>query len=207
MFLSFHPEGVNLKPGLRRVVRPASTLFWWGGGGLILGFFCFIFPIVPWVLLLCCYPPVCVVSQQSWFGLLFFFKSSSSKFPSFYSSPPPLLNQSSTSVTNFLSKILPFSPPLTNQAKTSGVKVLIVFINKMDDPTVEWSQKRSGGSGSAERGGVGVPIWTASVRYCLVLFLISDHRRYDECVTKLTPFLKSAGFMKKGRGEKNTFYG
>jgi len=27
-------------------------------------------------------------------------------------------------------------------AKTSGVKMLIVVINKMDDPTVEWAQAR-----------------------------------------------------------------
>lgn len=27
-------------------------------------------------------------------------------------------------------------------AKTAGVKHLIVLINKMDDPTVEWSQER-----------------------------------------------------------------
>eukprot|EP00656_Telonema_subtile_P008936 TRINITY_DN14176_c0_g4_i4.p1 TRINITY_DN14176_c0_g4~~TRINITY_DN14176_c0_g4_i4.p1 ORF type:complete len:415 (+),score=137.83 TRINITY_DN14176_c0_g4_i4:52-1296(+) len=44
-------------------------------------------------------------------------------------------------------------------AKTAGVKRLIVVINKMDDPTVEW-----------------------------------DKERYDECVTKLTPYLKSVGF-------------
>ncbi|CAG8731301.1 3579_t:CDS:10 [Gigaspora margarita] len=44
-------------------------------------------------------------------------------------------------------------------AKTSGVNKLIVVINKMDDPTVNWSKER-----------------------------------YDECVTKLTPFLKSSGY-------------
>ena len=27
-------------------------------------------------------------------------------------------------------------------AKTAGVKHLIVLINKMDDPTVQWSQER-----------------------------------------------------------------
>ncbi|ORX91349.1 hypothetical protein K493DRAFT_317330 [Basidiobolus meristosporus CBS 931.73] len=47
-------------------------------------------------------------------------------------------------------------------AKTSGVRRLIVVINKMDDPTVEWSQER-----------------------------------YDECVTKLTPFLKASGYNPK----------
>eukprot|EP00657_Telonema_sp_P-1_P002883 TRINITY_DN1669_c0_g1_i1.p1 TRINITY_DN1669_c0_g1~~TRINITY_DN1669_c0_g1_i1.p1 ORF type:complete len:390 (-),score=136.28 TRINITY_DN1669_c0_g1_i1:89-1258(-) len=44
-------------------------------------------------------------------------------------------------------------------AKTAGVKRLIVVINKMDDPTVEWAKDR-----------------------------------YDECVTKLTPYLKNVGF-------------
>mmetsp|Transcript_52605 Transcript_52605/g.114148 ORF Transcript_52605/g.114148 Transcript_52605/m.114148 type:complete len:82 (+) Transcript_52605:502-747(+) len=43
-------------------------------------------------------------------------------------------------------------------AKTVGVKTIIVVINKMDDPTVEWAQSR-----------------------------------YDECVDKLTPFLKKTG--------------
>ncbi|TPX35016.1 hypothetical protein SmJEL517_g02461 [Synchytrium microbalum] len=47
-------------------------------------------------------------------------------------------------------------------AKTVGVKRMIVVINKMDDPTVQWSQER-----------------------------------YDECVSKLTPFLKSVGFNPK----------
>ncbi|KAK9704048.1 translation termination factor GTPase eRF3 [Basidiobolus ranarum] len=47
-------------------------------------------------------------------------------------------------------------------AKTSGVRRLIVVINKMDDPTVAWSKER-----------------------------------YDECVTKLTPFLKQSGYNPK----------
>lgn len=46
--------------------------------------------------------------------------------------------------------------------KTIGVKYLIVVINKMDDPTVNWSKER-----------------------------------YDECVDKLTPFLKATGFTPK----------
>jgi len=46
--------------------------------------------------------------------------------------------------------------------KTIGVKYLIVAINKMDDPTVEWSKER-----------------------------------YDECVNKLTPFLKATGYVLK----------
>lgn len=47
-------------------------------------------------------------------------------------------------------------------AKTAGVKHLVVLINKMDDPTVEWLEDR-----------------------------------YEECKTKLTPFLKKVGFNPK----------
>jgi len=47
-------------------------------------------------------------------------------------------------------------------AKTAGVNKLIVAINKMDDPTVNWAKER-----------------------------------YDECVTKLTPFLKGSGYNPK----------
>lgn len=47
-------------------------------------------------------------------------------------------------------------------AKTLGVSYLIVVINKMDDPTVQWNKDR-----------------------------------FDECVTKIRPFLKSCGFTIK----------
>lgn len=47
-------------------------------------------------------------------------------------------------------------------AKTLGVSHLVVVINKMDDPSVNWSKAR-----------------------------------YDECVTKLRPFLKGCGFKIK----------
>mmetsp|Transcript_11797 Transcript_11797/g.35395 ORF Transcript_11797/g.35395 Transcript_11797/m.35395 type:complete len:608 (+) Transcript_11797:53-1876(+) len=47
-------------------------------------------------------------------------------------------------------------------AKTLGVRYLVVVVNKMDDPTVQWSKAR-----------------------------------YDECVTKLRPFLKSCGYTIK----------
>ncbi|XP_065899361.1 eukaryotic peptide chain release factor GTP-binding subunit ERF3A-like [Dysidea avara] len=46
--------------------------------------------------------------------------------------------------------------------KIAGVKHLVVLINKMDDPTVKWSEER-----------------------------------YEECKTKLTPFLKTVGFNPK----------
>jgi peptide chain release factor subunit 3 len=47
-------------------------------------------------------------------------------------------------------------------AKTLGIHHLLVVVNKMDDPTVEWAQER-----------------------------------YDECVSKLKPFLKSCGYVIK----------
>lgn len=47
-------------------------------------------------------------------------------------------------------------------AKTQGVNKLVVVINKMDDPTVEWSEKR-----------------------------------YNECTTKLSQFLKATGYNLK----------
>ncbi|KAG0357158.1 translation termination factor GTPase eRF3 [Podila minutissima] len=47
-------------------------------------------------------------------------------------------------------------------AKSGGVNKLIVVINKMDDPTVQWSKER-----------------------------------YDECVSKLSPFLKANGYNMK----------
>lgn len=47
-------------------------------------------------------------------------------------------------------------------AKTLGVAYLVVAVNKMDEPTVQWSKER-----------------------------------YDECVTKIRPFLKSCGFVIK----------
>jgi len=47
-------------------------------------------------------------------------------------------------------------------SKTLGVSYLVVVVNKMDDPTVQWSKER-----------------------------------FDECVTKLRPFLRSCGFVIK----------
>lgn len=47
-------------------------------------------------------------------------------------------------------------------AKTNGVNKLVVVINKMDDPTVEWSKER-----------------------------------YDDILSKLTPFLKGVGYNTK----------
>ncbi|ORX52454.1 hypothetical protein DM01DRAFT_1408321 [Hesseltinella vesiculosa] len=50
----------------------------------------------------------------------------------------------------------------TMLAKTSGINKLIVVVNKMDDPTVQW-----------------------------------DQARYDEILSKFTPFLKQTGFNPK----------
>ena len=47
-------------------------------------------------------------------------------------------------------------------AKTLGVRILVVVINKMDDPSCGWAKER-----------------------------------FDECVTKLTPFLKQCGYNVK----------
>lgn len=47
-------------------------------------------------------------------------------------------------------------------AKTLGVSYLVVVVNKMDDPTVQWSKDR-----------------------------------YDECITKIRPYLKRCGFVIK----------
>ena len=47
-------------------------------------------------------------------------------------------------------------------AKTLGVRILVIVINKMDDPSCGWAKER-----------------------------------FDECVTKLTPFLKQCGYNVK----------
>ena len=74
-------------------------------------------------------------------------------------------------------------------AKTLGVQYLVVVINKMDDPTVLWEQER----------------YTMIARYytrydcCFFTpFLISTCAlRYDECVSKLKPYLKQVGYVIK----------
>jgi peptide chain release factor subunit 3 len=63
-------------------------------------------------------------------------------------------------------------------AKTAGVKHLIVLINKMDDPTVNWDEER-------------YKQLTKNLFYllnCMFLF------RYNECKEKLLPYLKKLGF-------------
>lgn len=67
-------------------------------------------------------------------------------------------------------------------AKTAGVKHLVVLINKMDDPTVNWDEERL----------VRHLPWalnevSLSITYCLP-------HRYNECKEKLLPYLKKLGF-------------
>ena len=64
--------------------------------------------------------------------------------------------------------------------KTAGAKHLVVLINKMDDQTVNWSQERHVPDNLFQQ---------MSVYHC-----ISDICRFEECKTKLTPFLKKVGF-------------
>ena len=71
-------------------------------------------------------------------------------------------------------------------AKTAGVKHLVILVNKMDDSTVQWSQERSVKSRN-------IYIWY----YILSLIVYSTFISYEECETKLVPFLKKAGFNKK----------
>ena len=82
-------------------------------------------------------------------------------------------------------------------SKTAGVKHLVVLINKMDDPTVGWSEEKLArtcpflsGPQSVTGGGL-VARTTLNVHTC------HWHCRYEECKTKLTPFLKKVGFNPK----------
>lgn len=67
-------------------------------------------------------------------------------------------------------------------AKTAGVKHLVILINKMDDPTVEWEKSRYYGKYLFE---------------CIEILPMLILRRYDECKEKLVPFLKKVGFNPK----------
>jgi peptide chain release factor subunit 3 len=59
-------------------------------------------------------------------------------------------------------------------AKMNGINKLVVVINKMDDPTVEWSKDRFA-----------------------LMSLNQANGRYDECVKRLSVFLKGNGFNPK----------
>lgn len=77
-------------------------------------------------------------------------------------------------------------------AKTAGVKHLIVLVNKMDDPTVNWS---------LERWGICFPLPFEQVFNSLEVRILDPLstswtflHRYEECKEKLVPFLKKVGF-------------
>lgn len=79
-------------------------------------------------------------------------------------------------------------------AKTLGVSKLLVVVNKMDDPTVNWSKERSSHSHLASN-------CTSSLR--VFVTIITDFLflcpRYDEIESKMIPFLKQSGYnVKKG---------
>lgn len=67
-------------------------------------------------------------------------------------------------------------------AKTAGVKHLVVLINKMDDSTVHWGESRCVQPLNA--------LDTDILGYPAIF-------RFEECKTKLTPFLKKVGFNPK----------
>ena len=77
-------------------------------------------------------------------------------------------------------------------AKTAGVRRLVVAINKMDDPTVNWDKERYDARPPAH--------------HAAQLFVLRSHGSplvvvvcsYDEIVGKLVPFLRAAGFPKSG---------
>ena len=75
-------------------------------------------------------------------------------------------------------------------AKTLGVSKLVVVVNKMDDPTVNWSKERY--------------VLTSNILIpANVDILISFHHpllcRYDKIEQKMVPFLKSSRYnTKKG---------
>ena len=79
-------------------------------------------------------------------------------------------------------------------AKTAGVKHLVVLINKMDDHTVGWSEDRYAVAMHAymldTHAGFSVNLFDCLCT-CTCMF------RYEECKTKLTPFLKKVGFNPK----------
>ncbi|XP_050901994.1 uncharacterized protein LOC127108974 isoform X2 [Lathyrus oleraceus] len=77
-------------------------------------------------------------------------------------------------------------------AKTLGVSKLLVVVNKMDDPTVNWSKERSSHSHLASN-------CTSSLR--VFVTIITDFLflcpRYDEIESKMIPFLKQSGYNVK----------
>lgn len=88
-------------------------------------------------------------------------------------------------------------------AKTLGVTKLLVVVNKMDDPTVNWSKERCFTlshllSLSLSLWGGDECLWFSS--FLMVIF----SSRYDEIESKMVPFLKSSGYNVK-KGNKDGF--
>ena len=80
-------------------------------------------------------------------------------------------------------------------AKTAGVNKLVVVINKMDDPTVNWSQYVAHSPTAIYAPGCLSNKQTMHHATANGAGLISE--RYKECTTKLATFLKGTGFNLK----------
>jgi peptide chain release factor subunit 3 len=74
----------------------------------------------------------------------------------------------------------------TMLAKTSGINKLIIAVNKMDDPTVQWDKERYGCS-----------LLKRIVQLTHSYLLLGLLDRYDEIVRGFTPFLKGTGYNPK----------
>lgn len=68
--------------------------------------------------------------------------------------------------------------------KTTGVKKIIVAVNKMDEPTVQWSKERWALERSKRIAG-------------LLTFSMTKISRYDDIIGKIVPFLRTVGFNPK----------
>lgn len=82
-------------------------------------------------------------------------------------------------------------------AKTLGVAKLIVVVNKMDDPSVEWDKARRSARAlppAASARELPHPPAAANRR---PVSPFSLQGRFDEVETKLTPFLKQCGYNTK----------
>lgn len=66
--------------------------------------------------------------------------------------------------------------------KTAGVKHLVVLINKMDDPTVNWEEARLSKNY--------ILFWLSWAPFDLKF----SHHRYNYCKDNLCPYLKKVGF-------------
>ena len=92
-------------------------------------------------------------------------------------------------------------------AKTAGVRRLVIAINKMDDPTVNWEKERCGHVACrpwprvrADRDRHGAHFRSCSLPPTPPPPQPAPTCSYDEIVNKLAPFLKATGFPKSGAG-------